>query len=154
MGLVTFLLATLRAMFPLPQALLSAQRVHGTKEMPFSRPQTPHKELTLGFCGLGAMGYPMARNLAQHLPQNAISFPIHVWNRTKAKSEKLLQEVGPSKIKIVEEPKDLAVDCDVVITNLANDEVVKEVYEQFAAVLKVRVDRAAEVCPRPRALRL
>lgn len=107
-------------------------------DLPFSRPQTPHKDLVVGFCGLGAMGYFMARNLASHLASSAHSSPLRVWNRTRSKSEQLAQEVGASKVKISEKPEDLALECDVIITNLANDEVVKHVYEQFASALKVR----------------
>lgn len=106
--------------------------------IPFSRPQTPHKELVLGFAGLGAMGYPMARNIATRLASPAVQFPLRVWNRSTAKGEHLANEVGQSKIKIVEKPEDLALECDIIITNLASDEVVKGIFQQFAAALKVR----------------
>jgi 3-hydroxyisobutyrate dehydrogenase-like beta-hydroxyacid dehydrogenase len=67
------------------------------------------------------------------------SYLSKTWRRirTVAKSEKLLQELGPSKIKIANSAADLARECDVIFTNLANDEVVKSVYEEFLNVLKV-----------------
>lgn len=78
------------------------------------------------------MGYFMARNLAKRLPS-----PLLVSNRTRSKAEQLHEELGDSKIKIIDKPEDLATECDIVFTNLANDEIVKYAYEQFAAALKV-----------------
>ncbi|GJE89535.1 NAD(P)-dependent oxidoreductase [Phanerochaete sordida] len=106
------------------------------EQIPFSRPHSPHKELVLGFAGLGAMGYPMARNLATRLQSPVIAHPIYVWNRSRAKCESLQEEVGKTHIKIADKPEDLALNCDIVITNLANDEVVKGVFEKFVAALK------------------
>lgn len=106
--------------------------------MPFSRPHTPNRELTVGFAGLGGMGYPMARNIATRQVSATFQPPILVWNRTRAKAEALQREAGQSKIRIANDVEELATSCDVIITNLANDEVVKQVYESFAAVLKDR----------------
>lgn len=110
-------------------------------EIPFSRPSTPppeHAPLQIGFCGLGAMGYIMARNLANHLhshPEGAP--PLLVYNRTRAKSEKLESEVGPNKVRIAESAMQVARECDVIITILANDTAVKSVYTQFKQALSV-----------------
>jgi 3-hydroxyisobutyrate dehydrogenase-like beta-hydroxyacid dehydrogenase len=60
-----------------------------------------------------------------------------VYNRTVSKSQKLQEEMGDGKIKIVESPGQLAMECDVIITNLANDEVVRDMYIQFAEALSV-----------------
>lgn len=84
------------------------------------------------------MGYPMARNIATRLASPAIQHPVRIWNRSVAKAENLAKEVGQSKIKIVKNPEDLALECDIIITNLANDEIVKGIFERFAAALKVR----------------
>jgi len=79
----------------------------------------------------------MAKNLANGLEtQPSAVLPLTVYTRTVAKSEKLLQELGPSKIKIANSAADLARECNVIITNLANDEVVKAVYEEFRNALK------------------
>ncbi|KAI0354664.1 NAD-P-binding protein [Trametes cingulata] len=115
--------------------LLHAQQ---TDSNPFSRPTTPgHHALQIGFCGLGAMGYPMARNLAkwrnQHVPG---SLPVLVWNRTRSKSEDLLKELGEEMITIADSLEQVASDCDIIFTNLSNDDVVRSVYQTFAKALQ------------------
>ncbi|OCB92050.1 NAD-binding protein [Sanghuangporus baumii] len=104
-------------------------------EIPYSRPGTPppeHPPLQIGFCGLGAMGYLMARNLANHRSSHPRGAPpLLVYNRTLAKSEKLQTELGANKIRIAESAKQLAQECDLIITSLAKDEIVKTVYAQF-----------------------
>jgi 3-hydroxyisobutyrate dehydrogenase-like beta-hydroxyacid dehydrogenase len=101
-------------------------------DIPFSRPSTPSSDKIIGWIGLGSMGYLMARNLAKHLEGHII-----VYNRTRAKSEKLQEELGPNKIKIVDAISELVVASDVVFTNLANDEVVSSVYNRISHVLAV-----------------
>lgn len=65
----------------------------------------------IGFIGLGAMGKPMAINLAK------AGFPVTVWNRTRAKSE----EVAKQGAKIASSPRELAAASDVVITMIFDD---------------------------------
>ena len=101
---------------------------------PFSRPQTPHNHLQIGFVGLGAMGYPMAKNLAKSRHGQP---PLLVWNRTKSKAEELFKEVGADKVQIADDLAEVARDCDIIVTNLANDTVVKSVFLEFEAALKV-----------------
>ncbi|KAG6919036.1 hypothetical protein DXG01_009746 [Tephrocybe rancida] len=106
--------------------------------IPYSRPATPssHESKQIGFVGLGAMGYLMAQNLAnQHSSPNG-GPPVLVWNRSTDKSEKLLAALGKDKIRIAQDLAQIASECDVIITNLANDAVVKSVYEKFAEALK------------------
>ncbi|EMD42253.1 hypothetical protein CERSUDRAFT_110782 [Gelatoporia subvermispora B] len=105
--------------------------------MPFSRPATPGPhQCTIGWAGLGAMGYFMARNLARYrATHHPGSTPVVVYNRTTSKCEKLQKELGDDKIRIAQTPGDLALECDVIITNLANDEVVKSVYKEYAKAL-------------------
>ncbi|CCL98158.1 uncharacterized protein FIBRA_00152 [Fibroporia radiculosa] len=104
--------------------------------IPFSRPATPgHVVNTVGFYGLGAMGYFMARNLANRRASEAGSALV-VYNRSIAKSEQLLKELGADKVKIAQSAEQLVLECDVVFTSLASDAVVKSVYEGFAAALK------------------
>lgn len=105
-------------------------------DVPFSRPQSPHKEIIVGFYGLGAMGCNMARNLTKNLPS-----PLRVSNRSRSKAEQLLKELGETKVKIVDDPANLALEADIIFTNLANDTVVKEAYEGFVAALKVCIRR-------------
>ena len=108
--------------------------------LPFSRPTTPGaRPPQIGFVGLGSMGYPMARNLATHKISLAADLPpLLVWNRTFAKAEQLLKEVGQDNIRIAKDLAQVAADCDVIITNLANDTVVKAVYEEYSKALTVR----------------
>ena len=83
----------------------------------------------------------MARNLATYKSSHPVpSPPLLVYNRTVSKSEKLVKEAGgESKVRIAESAAQLAIECDVVITNLANDDVVKNVYVEFSKALTVRI---------------
>ena len=111
---------------------LHAQQLQA--ELPYSRPTTPgaHSPLHVGFVGLGAMGLPMARNLATHRSSHpAGAPPLLVYNRTKAKAEGLLKELGGDKVKIAENAAEVARECDIIITSLANDSAVKAIYEEF-----------------------
>ncbi|KAJ8596256.1 NAD(P)-binding protein [Rhizopogon salebrosus TDB-379] len=102
--------------------------------VPFSRPPTPGTHpLQIGFFGLGAMGYFMARNLANSRKSHLS--PILIYNRTVAKSQKLLAELGASSVKVADTIDQLATECDVIFTNLANDDVVTSVYNEFAKAL-------------------
>ena len=105
--------------------------------LPFSRPPTPGAHpLQIGFCGLGAMGYFMARNLANSRKSHLS--PVLVYNRTVTKSQNLLAELGASAVRVAHSPDQLATDCDVIFTNLANDDVVTSIYNEFAKALAVR----------------
>ncbi|RDX46769.1 NAD(P)-binding protein [Lentinus brumalis] len=106
---------------------------------PFSRPTTPghHDALQIGFCGLGAMGYPMASNLAKWRKQHVHQpLPILVWNRTKAKADDLAKELGDELITVADSLDQIATECDIIITNLSNDEVVRNVYKKLAEALQ------------------
>ncbi|KDQ63078.1 hypothetical protein JAAARDRAFT_29074 [Jaapia argillacea MUCL 33604] len=111
---------------------------HHDRNVPYSRPQTPHAgpQPVIGFVGLGAMGYLMARNLAKyrgtHIQGNT---PLLVWNRSTEKALKLQQEVGEDKVHVAKDLSEVATACDIIITNLANDAVVKSVYETFSKTL-------------------
>lgn len=71
-----------------------------------------------GVIGLGAMGAPMARHLAQ------AGLLASVWNRTRSRSERLAEELG---VPVAESPAMLADDCDVVLTCVSADEDLIEV---------------------------
>jgi 3-hydroxyisobutyrate dehydrogenase-like beta-hydroxyacid dehydrogenase len=110
--------------------------------LPYSRPQTPGlpAQVQLGWIGLGAMGYLIARNLANyraaHLEQQQP--PLLVWNRSKEKSEKLLHELGEHKVAIAQTVVDIATASDIIIISLSGDDVVKSVYEEIAAALQAQ----------------
>jgi len=108
--------------------------------LPYSRPATPGLHPSqIGFVGIGAMGYFMARNLANRrvIPGFAHA-PLLVWNRSPERPQKLVKELGEERIRIVQSLEELVNSCDVIITNLANDAVVKSIFEQFAKTLEVR----------------
>ncbi len=65
-----------------------------------------------GFIGLGAMGSPMAANLAR------AGFLEAVWNRTRAKADALAQSTG---VAVASDPAALAARCDVVLLSVAAD---------------------------------
>lgn len=107
--------------------------------LPYSRPVSPRPyPLQIGFVGLGNMGYFIARNLAKHNASHSGDFlPLVVWNRSSAKVESLINEVGSDKARAAKDLDEVAQQCDIIITSLANDEVVKSVYQQFAKSLTV-----------------
>jgi 3-hydroxyisobutyrate dehydrogenase-like beta-hydroxyacid dehydrogenase len=118
---------------------MSAPTLHENNPFTYSRPATPQLK-QLGFVGIGAMGYFMARNLAnRQQPHHASASPLLIWNRTNLKAEQLQKELGQDKIRIARDLAQIATECDVVVTNLANDEVVKSVYEEFSKILQARL---------------
>jgi 3-hydroxyisobutyrate dehydrogenase-like beta-hydroxyacid dehydrogenase len=78
--------------------------------MPYSRPITPEHGRRVGVYGLGAIGYHVARNLAN----SPATLPLVVFNRTTTKSEKLAKELGPNKISIAKSPAELVNSCDIM----------------------------------------
>lgn len=103
------------------------------EQLPYSRPSTPQpRGSVLGFIGLGNMGYLMARNLARHIDHP----PVLVYNRSRAKCEKLQQEVGEAKIKIIDTPAELATLADITFTSLGTDDVVRSIYYDIAQTLE------------------
>ncbi len=68
--------------------------------------------MSVGVIGLGAMGGPMARNLAR------AGLLTAVWNRTAAKADALAAELG---VTHAADPADLARHCDVVLTCVSAD---------------------------------
>lgn len=81
--------------------------------------------MRIGFIGLGAMGYPMARHLARR-------HDVTVWNRTREKAERHSHEHGT---RLAGDIRDCA-GADVVITMLPTSREVDEVVERLSPVLK------------------
>ncbi|WP_255552553.1 NAD(P)-dependent oxidoreductase [Fictibacillus sp. 7GRE50] len=73
---------------------------------------------SVGFIGTGVMGKSMAGHL-----MNA-GYPVHVYTRTKAKAEDLLEKGA----KWADTPKEIAQTCDVIITMVGYPKDVEEVY--------------------------
>ncbi|WP_368040031.1 NAD(P)-dependent oxidoreductase [Ruegeria atlantica] len=75
------------------------------------------KKLKIGWIGFGRMGYPMAERLV------VAGHDVHVWNRTKAKAEPLV-EMGAT---LVGSPSSLS-SCDVLFTMVSTGKDVNQVY--------------------------
>ena len=71
------------------------------------------------FIGLGVMGYPMAG----HLQQNG--FATTVYNRTTSKGEQWVKTYGG---KLAETPREAAIDADIVMVCVGNDDDVRSVF--------------------------
>jgi 3-hydroxyisobutyrate dehydrogenase len=83
--------------------------------------------MKIAFIGLGAMGYPMAGHLA------SAGYNITVFNRTVSKAKKWISEYKGSFSKTVEEA---IKDADVVLTNVGNDNDVREIYDKIFSSVK------------------
>jgi 3-hydroxyisobutyrate dehydrogenase-like beta-hydroxyacid dehydrogenase len=121
-----------------PRSLMAQHLVHN---VPYSRPVTPGPQspVQVGWIGLGAMGYLMARNLAIHRATHLEHQPpLLVWNRSKEKSEKLLHELGDHRVAIAQSVADVALKCDIIISSLSSDDVIKSVFKNIVTALQVR----------------
>jgi 3-hydroxyisobutyrate dehydrogenase len=78
--------------------------------------------MQVGFIGLGAMGFHMARNLAKE------GIKLLVWNRTHCKTQKFQQQ---NNIHIIDSLNTLAAQADVIFICVSADEDVLEVIHQL-----------------------
>ena len=67
---------------------------------------------SLGFIGLGVMGYPMAGHLSKD------GHSVNVYNRTKEKSQKWLKHFSG---RICTSPAELAEDSEIIILCVGKD---------------------------------
>ena len=86
--------------------------------------------MKISFLGLGAMGYPMAGHLA-----NA-GYDVSVFNRTTSKAEKWASEY---KGQLAKTPEEAAKNADVILTNVGNDNDVREIYNKIFSAAKTGV---------------
>lgn len=82
--------------------------------------------LEIGFIGLGAMGFPIAANLA------AAGFPLTVWNRTASKAQPLVAKGA----RIAASPREVARAGGLVITMVADDAALESIVLGDAAIAK------------------
>jgi 2-hydroxy-3-oxopropionate reductase len=75
-------------------------------------------EKKVGFVGLGLMGRPMAKNLAQ------AGYELVLYNRTRSKAEELAEEV---EARVAESPKEVAHSSSVIFTMLPGPPEVRQV---------------------------
>ncbi|KAH9486311.1 putative oxidoreductase YfjR [Psilocybe cubensis] len=103
-----------------------------------SRPHTPKLfPPQIGCIGLGNIGFLMTRNLALNAPTDDGPLPpIMIWNRTVSKAEKLIELVGDQKCRIAKDPEEIAKECDIIFVNLANDDVVRSIYNRLTSSLR------------------
>ena len=85
------------------------------------------EQIKAGVVGLGAMGTPMARHLA-----NA-NFLHMVWNRTASKSIALAEEIG---VVNTDKPAQLASECNVILICVSADQDLLDVAEQLLPGIK------------------
>ncbi len=71
----------------------------------------------IGFVGLGIMGEMMAKRLLNN------GYKLVVWNRTKEKISKL----GASSVTPAESPADVAKNCEVIISMLADSKALEDI---------------------------
>ena len=94
-----------------------------TTTQPASTPATP--SLKVAFLGLGVMGYPMARHLAQ------AGHAVCVYNRTTAKAERWLAEIedkaSAGRHRRAPTPREAAQDADIVFSCVGNDDDLRSV---------------------------
>lgn len=80
----------------------------------------------IGFIGLGHMGLPMAQNILKK------GYPLWVYNRTKQKAAPLFEQGG----KWAASPAELAAQCDILISMVANDEALKEIIDGPSGIMQ------------------
>src|SRR5438309_10427804 len=80
----------------------------------------------IGWIGLGNMGTPMVRNLLK------AGFPVTVYNRTASKAQALVAEGAG----LVIHPSDLWDKADVLITMVADDDAVLDIYKGSGRLLE------------------
>lgn len=81
-------------------------------------------KMRVGFIGMGNMGFPMAQNILK------AGFPLTIYNRTKERGAGLI-ELGS---KWADSPAQLAEQCDIIVTMIANDDALKEIVEGSAGI--------------------
>jgi 3-hydroxyisobutyrate dehydrogenase-like beta-hydroxyacid dehydrogenase len=77
----------------------------------------------LAWIGLGNMGRGMVKNLAE---KGSFSGPVAIYNRTTARSEKLVDSLPAGKGKVATSIADAVKDADIIFLCVANDAAVEE----------------------------
>ncbi|EIW66194.1 hypothetical protein TREMEDRAFT_65800 [Tremella mesenterica DSM 1558] len=120
--------------------------------IPFSKPSTPvpaHDQFA--FLGLGAMGKRMAVNLAKHLHETGQP-PLIVWNRSDGRMKEFKiyafeKGLGEDCYLVVEDLKQIGETADIILTSLASDEAVQEVYAELFAGQEVQEGKGDGILP-------
>src|SRR5476651_1541591 len=83
-------------------------------------------DIKIGWIGIGNMGVPMVKNMVK------AGFKVTVYNRSTEKSIALQQEIGTG---VANSPAELVTDSDFIISMLADDAALNEVYTGADGVL-------------------
>ncbi|ETI21112.1 3-hydroxyisobutyrate dehydrogenase [Cladophialophora carrionii CBS 160.54] len=92
--------------------------------------QTAARDASWGFIGLGAMGYPMAKNLRAKIPEGDM---LTIFDLNKASLEQFTQEATPSRVVVAKSPREVAEKSDHIISALPEPRHVKGVFEEILA---------------------
>ena len=101
------------------------------------------EQLKIAFIGLGKMGAAMAANVRR------AGHPLVVWNRSSDKASPLL-ELGANLAK---SPAAAAADADIVISSLADDDLVRAVVSGPDGILAGMRPGAVHIGTSPRSFR-
>lgn len=88
------------------------------------------REASWGFIGLGAMGYPMAKNLRAKIPEGDT---MTVFDVNSASLEKFSQEATPAGVVLAKTPREVVENADNIISALPEPRHVKGVFEEILA---------------------
>ncbi|MBW8688005.1 NAD(P)-dependent oxidoreductase [Chitinophaga rhizophila] len=89
-------------------------------------------DIKIGWAGLGQMGIPMVTNLVK------AGFGVTVYNRTAAKATALQEQLD---VQTAATPRQLAEHVDIIITMVADDAALKEIYEGTDGILSATLKR-------------
>jgi len=92
--------------------------------------QSAARDASWGFIGLGAMGYPMAKNLRAKIPEGDT---LTIFDLNSASVEKFSQEATPSGVVVAKSPREVAEKADNIISALPEPRHVKSVFEEILA---------------------
>ncbi|RSH87341.1 hypothetical protein EHS25_003250 [Saitozyma podzolica] len=91
----------------------------------------------IGFIGLGALGTPIAINLASYAKEN--NFPFAVWNRSPEKYSALKEAGHDEGVFFASRPEELVERCNLIFTVLVNDQAAEEVYGKLIGAVRGKV---------------
>ncbi|KIW64081.1 3-hydroxyisobutyrate dehydrogenase [Phialophora macrospora] len=91
---------------------------------------TATRDASWGFIGLGAMGYPMAKNLRAKMPEGDT---LTIFDLNAASLEQFTQEATPSRVVVAKTPREVAEKSDNIISALPEPRHVKGVFEEILA---------------------
>ncbi|KAK4941485.1 hypothetical protein LTR10_018629 [Elasticomyces elasticus] len=88
------------------------------------------RDASWGFIGLGAMGYPMAKNLRAKMPEGD-TFTVFDLNQTSL--DNFSKEAVPAGVTIAKSPREVVENADTIISALPEPRHVKGVFEEVLA---------------------